>query len=284
MARAADCVEELLGGAGSSSGFAMRGSRSEVLLDWFAGPELGAVLENAVSTGEVEDAVLALVKLFVSLTETCMQVLAGTLTSQRTLTLLQRLLQLTTFPGYFGVDEHVSALPLPLWTLLQEELLDSGELEDSHDNGPLDAAKVGVEIFSAVAEGLKNKARWPTEAELVPENGWTSDVVKGFRVARVDVGECVLACYYVLRGEVLRKWVEEVERLVGREQGPGECYEVSPFTLRGVVGVDDGAGMSAESVIFLVSAMHLLSNAFKRSADIAPSFARTWKPCFIASR
>ncbi|KAH9824219.1 armadillo-type protein [Melampsora americana] len=238
--KTAECIEELVsssnGGLNCGGGF-VTSTRVVPLLDWYAGDLVGALIEKAVTTQEVPDAILAIFKLYVSLAEHSISHIAATISSSRSLVLLRRLLRITLFPGFYGVDEQVSALPLPIWTLLQEEITDMGylgniedtfqdNLEQPHDliESTKKHKSLSNEIFKALTEGLKVKSRWPKQSEL--SSLWTKDRVSAFQnQTRVDIGEALLACYYVRRDEMLADLTAEVKYLVDKPQVFGENYE-----------------------------------------------------------
>lgn len=190
------------------------------------------------AAGDVSDAILAVFKLFVSLAEHSIANIAGTLSSPRSLALLQRLLRITLFPGYYGIDEQVSALALPIWTLLQEEITDLGYLANLDDAlaEPVDQSgevvenakrlkSLSTELFKALVQGLKLKSTWPKHDEL--SSNWTKDRVHTFQTqTRVDIGEALLAGYYVCRDELLGDLTKEVMYLVDKPQDCNANFEV----------------------------------------------------------
>jgi hypothetical protein len=147
------------------------------------------------------------------------------------------LLRLSTFPGYGGIDENISTLILPIWTLLQEELNDLGYLGSAPDDSDFDAPpslvqqshpelrSLSTELFKTLSQGLRLKSTWPKH-NFIAEN-WTKDMAASFKShTRADLAECLLACYYVCRDELLLDLVIETKSLLSRTQGPNDCYEV----------------------------------------------------------
>ncbi|KAG0146915.1 hypothetical protein CROQUDRAFT_77160 [Cronartium quercuum f. sp. fusiforme G11] len=262
--RTAECIEELVsgsnGGLNCGSGF-VTSTRVVPLLDLYAGDLMDAVIGQAVMTRDVPDAILAIFKLFVSLTEHSISHIAATLPSPRSLILLRRLLNVTLFPGYYGIDEQVSALPLPIWTLLQEEITDLGylgNLDDAfQDNSDLPVELIennkqlkslANELFKALSQGLKVKATWPKHSELT--SVWTKDRVITFQnQTRVDIGEALLACYYVRRDEMLKDMTNEVKYLVEKPQGFDECYEDLEASLFCIRAIQEGIPSEEETCL-----------------------------------
>ncbi|MBW0478513.1 hypothetical protein O181_018228 [Austropuccinia psidii MF-1] len=252
--KVADCIEELVsgsnGGASMGGGFVSK-TRAEPLLDWFGGDLLGSLIQQSITSGEMPDAILSVIKLFVSLTEHSISFLAANLNAPRSLRLLNYLLQLSTFPGFSGIDENVSSLALPIWTLLQEELNDLGYLGNPQDelnliSQPSTVQGVSTELrsfssglFRTVFQGIKKKCTWPTHKYIV--SNWTKDMINTFKNhTRIDLGECLLSCYYVYRDEMLADLVNEVKALLAKGQAPEDCYEDLEACLFCIRAIQDG--------------------------------------------
>jgi hypothetical protein len=259
--KSADCIEELVsgsrGGTTVGAGFVTK-SRAEVLLDWFSGDLVGSIIEHSIAcrppiisiaspptcpllimpcflAGEVPDAILSIYKLFTSLSEHSIASIAANLSSPRSLKMVRHLLRLSTFPGYAGIDENITSHILPIWTLLQEELSDLGYLgnvPDEFDPPPNlvqeshpELRSLSTELFKTLSQGLKLKATWP-KPNVIADN-WTKDMVASFKShTRADLAECLLACYYVCRDELLLDLVIETKSLLSRTLGADDCYEV----------------------------------------------------------
>ncbi|KAH9467309.1 hypothetical protein Pst134EB_002329 [Puccinia striiformis f. sp. tritici] len=270
--RSADCIEELVsgsrGGASIGAGFVTK-ARAEVLLDWFGGDLLGSIIEHSVASGEVPDAILSIFKLFTSLSEHSIAGIAASLSSTRSLKIVRHLLRLSTYPGYGGIDENISTLILPIWTLLQEELNDLGYLgnppEDSdfdpppsliQENYP-ELRSLSTELFKTLAQGLKLKSTWPKQ-HFIADN-WTKDMAASFKShTRADLAECLLACYYVCRDELLLDLVMETKSLLSSPQGPDDCYEDLEACLFCIRAIQDGIPSEENTALPLVFSSEIL--------------------------
>lgn len=109
---------------------------------------------------------LALFKLLVALLEHSYTQVIANLTSPQSIILLQRLHMLTCFPGYYGQDENISDLGLPIWAYLQEEITDNGIVATQSGFGDPRWATV-KEVFDTLVEGLCRKATLPSRAEFI---------------------------------------------------------------------------------------------------------------------
>ncbi|KAI8452424.1 armadillo-type protein [Phakopsora pachyrhizi] len=261
LQKSADCIEELVSGSHGGSilggGFVTQ-TRAKHLLDWFAGDLMGHVIDKATTSGDVPDAILSTFKLFFSLIEHSISQIANNLSSPDIVKVLQYLLRVSTFPGYFGIDENVSALALPIWTLLQEEITDLGylgnlneETEDLLSQSGLEHKNFGqlkslsLELFKALSQGMIKKATWPPSSFIV--NNWTRDMIASFKShTRADISECLLACYYVCRDELLSDLVNQVRELLHKVPNLDEGYEDLEARLFCIRAIQDGIPLEEE--------------------------------------
>jgi len=130
--------------------------RTSALCDALAADWTAQWLAQAVAAHDVDEHILALVKLLAAAVDQAASVLVEQLGSTRSSALLERLLTITSFPGFFAVDEEISELALPAWTSLYEAMVDEGRSESAE-------AKA---IFGAVANALRTKALLPMDEEL----------------------------------------------------------------------------------------------------------------------
>ncbi|PLW53486.1 hypothetical protein PCANC_05957 [Puccinia coronata f. sp. avenae] len=268
--KSADCIEELVsgsrGGTTVGAGFVTK-SRAEVLLDWFSGDLVGSIIEHSIASGEVPDAILSIYKLFTSLSEHSIASIAANLSSPRSLKMVRHLLRLSTFPGYAGIDENITSHILPIWTLLQEELNDLGYLgnvPDEFDPPPNlvqvshpELRSLSTELFKTLSQGLKLKATWP-KPNVIADN-WTKDMVASFKShTRADLAECLLACYYVCRDELLLDLVFETKSLLSRTLGADDCYEDLEACLFCIRAIQDGIPSEENTALPLVFSSEIL--------------------------
>lgn len=108
---------------------------------------------------------MALFKLLVAAFEHSYTLIIEELQTQRTITLLQRLLLLTCFSGYHSSDEQVSDLGLPIWAYVQEEVSDNGIVATQSGFGDPRWSTV-KDVFEALVLGLKTKVQYPTDDEF----------------------------------------------------------------------------------------------------------------------
>lgn len=134
----------------------MTPSRTSALCDVLASDWSAQWLSQAATSADVDEHVLGLVKLLAATIDQAATDLAAQLGSARSSALLERLIAITSFPGYYAMDEEVSELALPAWTTLYEALVDEGRAESVE-------AKT---IFAAVANALRVKGRLPADEEL----------------------------------------------------------------------------------------------------------------------
>ena len=106
----------------------------------------------------------ALFKLLVAIFEHSYTSIVGSLAAPRSITFLQRLILLTSFPGYFGDDEQISDLGLPVWAYLQEEVTDNGIVATESGFGDPRWATV-KQVFEALVDGLCRKVELPSDEE-----------------------------------------------------------------------------------------------------------------------
>lgn len=87
------------------------------------------------------------------------------LLTERSISLLQRLLLVTCFPGYNTLDESVSDLGLPIWAYLQEEIADNGIVATKSGLGD-PRWPVVKEVFDALVRGLRTKLTLPSSEDF----------------------------------------------------------------------------------------------------------------------
>ena len=134
----------------------MTPKRTSALCDALAADWTAQWLGAAAASHDVDEHVLGLAKLLAATVDQAADILVESLTSPRSSALLERLLAITSFTGFYAVDEEISELALPAWTTLYEALVDAGRSESTE-------AKA---VFAAVVSALRGKARLPTDEEL----------------------------------------------------------------------------------------------------------------------
>lgn len=165
---------------------------------------------------------LALFKLLVAAFEHSYAQVVTDLQSPRTITLLQRLLLLSCWPGHFASDEQISDIALPIWSYVQEEISDNGIIATESGFGDPRWAVV-KDVFEALVQGLRAKVEYPADTDFAiwPTGGrlqyapyidpdFFIDVKQTFSRYRADVGDCLISAFYVLRGPMLGLLVSAV--------------------------------------------------------------------------
>lgn len=119
----------------------------------------------SIPDGEADEIAIALFKLIAAVFEHSYTDIVETIAMPRSIRLLQRLLLLTCFPGYHGVDEQFSEVGLPIWSYLQEEISDNGIVATQSGFGD-PRWPVVKDVFGALVDGLLRKIELPPADEL----------------------------------------------------------------------------------------------------------------------
>ncbi|KAH8115086.1 ARM repeat-containing protein [Phellopilus nigrolimitatus] len=222
----------------------------------------GAVIvQQTLSTGEVDEVSHSLCKLLVALGEHSINYVAMHLSTPRVQTFVHLLFAYTALPGYFGVDEEESEMTLSFWYLLQEALwsVDYGDSEaeaaladwaESVQGTGESGQKVkessrsdpgaATPIYAELVQVLKRKVTWPERAELAT---WARDQVDKFQVYRRDVGDTLINAYYILRSGMLKPYVEEFVLLLNSPQ-PNDCWENAEAILHCIMSVQEAVELA----------------------------------------
>ncbi|KAJ1975437.1 hypothetical protein H4R33_006655 [Dimargaris cristalligena] len=237
-------------------------------LVWLDTPWLRDAVQTTIADTD-EDAARVLCNLLLAFAEGFTDFILTQLQHPAINNLLEYLLRYTDYPGYFGHDQEISELPLNFWYLFQEGIADFDM--DSHDPDPFtlipstgDLAgsyreanpAVGAPLppsgsatgqlpmvairafFRNLVHTLTGKLVYPPLAEWA---SWPKDIRERFRAYRRDLGDIQLACYYVLREEMLGVIFNILDTLTGgcptaESLGPtgphGRPTEAVLFTLR----------------------------------------------------
>ncbi|BGP33834.1 hypothetical protein JCM10296v2_005639 [Rhodotorula toruloides] len=154
-------------------------------------------------------------------------------------TLLSLLIALSSFPGHTSESYLVNELPCSAWMNLQElgadgEGMVSGEGEGREGRyGKEKDWEVYRGVFVALAEGLRERATRPGEAEV---KVWPRDVREAFRQYRsTTLAETAQNAYFVLRDDMISGLVQLAAQQVSQPPAPGqdsyEDLEASLFIL-----------------------------------------------------
>ncbi|KAI0033743.1 armadillo-type protein [Vararia minispora EC-137] len=148
--------------------------------------------------------------------------------SQLVLNYMRLMLSFTSLPGYYGVDEEESEMTLGFWYTFQEALWSAEVSEEDRsyqesENGMMEVSKA---IYSELATVLRTKVRWPSEKIRWPKGNY-----------RRDVGDTLINAYYVLRGDMLAYYLNDLsDRLF--KPGSTEWEEVEA-TLHCIMSIQE---------------------------------------------
>ncbi|KAI9309551.1 armadillo-type protein [Cunninghamella echinulata] len=136
-------------------------------------------------TEEDEEIGRPLAKLFTTFIETFTDYVSIQLARYDIKCLMEMVLQLTGFNGYYPVDQEISEIPLNVWYVLQETLYDNGVI-------PIrlwiqQCGEAAIILYRQLVSIIKQKAVFPDD---ITWQSWTK-------------GDTIINSYYVLRGDML---------------------------------------------------------------------------------
>ncbi|KAJ8494655.1 hypothetical protein ONZ45_g13157 [Pleurotus djamor] len=157
---------------------------------------------------------------------------------QLTQNFLRMMLSFTALPGWYGVDEDESEMTLSFWYLFQEALWSTDfEEGDATPGGAQEAEVVAVSkvVYSQLVQILRRKTVWPSSLQ-----GWTRDQVDKFQVYRRDVGDSLVNAYYILRDDMLKYYLDEVEACLNKQQANGgDGWEDAEAILHCIISIEE---------------------------------------------
>ncbi|KAF5376630.1 hypothetical protein D9615_007856 [Tricholomella constricta] len=260
---ASDALQEIMTKSALSDGSGSR-TLTEPLLAWM---DLrgGKIVENTLSSGDVDEISHSFCKLLVALGDHSTSYIATHIASttpvvplvpsppgvadlpvktrgQLTQSFLRLLLAYTGLPGYYGVDEEESEMTLGFWYLFQEALwstdyyIPEGREQNSDAAGldaGADAQAMAKAVYSELVHVLRRKAAFPAKG-----SGWSKDQVDKFQVYRRDIGDTLINAYYVLRHDMLGYYVGDVaQRVASRQENDG--WEEIEATLHCITSIQE---------------------------------------------
>ncbi|EJD04736.1 ARM repeat-containing protein [Fomitiporia mediterranea MF3/22] len=256
---ASDVLQEILSSSSFSDGSGVKTLTEPLLVFLETGG--AAIVQQTLSTGEVDEISRSLCKLLVALGEHSINYIATHLSQPRVQTFVRLLFSYTALPGSYGVDEDESEMTLSFWYLLQEALwtVDYGDdlaeaaLEDWAESvqgggtsrqGSVEPSRpdygAATPIYTELVQVLKRKVTWPEKTELAR---WTKDQIDAFQVYRRDVGDTLINAFYILRSDMLKIYVEElVASLNSRRQSDG--WENVEAILHCIMSVQEAVDIS----------------------------------------
>ncbi|KAI8335318.1 armadillo-type protein [Chlamydoabsidia padenii] len=226
-------ADVLLEGMQQSS-WAVYNSFRDGLLSCFTSDGMKKKFEDCIKD-EDEDLGRPLAKLFTTFGETFTDFVALQLARPDIRYLMDMIMQLTAFHGYYPADQEISEIPLNFWYVLQETLFDEGIIpirrynsasRDGDDDVSLDAntsneqilwiqhcGETATVLYQQLVTVIKQKAIFPEDEVW---RSWTKDLQDKFRICRRDLGDTIINSYYVLRGEMLAVLFEHVFTILTR--------------------------------------------------------------------
>ncbi|KAI0087502.1 ARM repeat-containing protein [Irpex rosettiformis] len=254
---ASDSLQEIMSKSALSDG---AGSKclTEPLLLWCEQYGTG-IVDHTINEGYADSVSRSLCKLLSALGDHSTQYFASHLASTASVTpvlpqpittplpsksrLVQTFLRLlmayTGIPGYYGVDEEESEMTLGFWYLFQESLWSVGpdpdeDEEDSSSELSGEQWNISKAVYSELIQVLRRKSVWPPKDVL---QGWPRDQKDKFQAYRRDVGDTLLNAYYILRGDLLAFYVND---LAQRLSQPHPRWEEIEATLHCIMSVQEG--------------------------------------------
>lgn len=176
---------------------------TEPLLAWVIGPAGQGLIGGA--EGEPSDEVVALTKMLCALVEHSSEWLVARLQQPDVQAFLTTTLRITGWQGVGGVEESVSQLTLPIYSLLQEAIMDSEVFAEPHETSSTWA--VAKYFFRELVEVTRRKVRWPDADGEPTLGGLDREDREAFDTWRRDAGEVIVGAYYILRGDMLSSLV-----------------------------------------------------------------------------
>ncbi|KAI9468486.1 MAG: armadillo-type protein [Benjaminiella poitrasii] len=169
---------------------------------------------NACLADEDEEVARLLAKLMAVFGETYTDFIVGQLADPQMQKLMQMMLRLTGFEGYFPVDQEVSEIPLNFWYIMQETLFDESVLPLQRDNEwLLQCGQTAVAIYRELVTILVKVACYPDEDTWI---SWNKDIKDKFKIWRRDLGDTMINPYYVLREEMLAILLDQVVSVISQ--------------------------------------------------------------------
>lgn len=136
--------------------------RSDLLL-CFTSEEMKIKFDTCIADDDEETA-RSLAKLFTNFGETYTDYITKELVNPNVRVLLNMIMRLTGFEGYFPVDQEVSEIPLNFWYILQETLYDESVLPiNTNDEWIKNCGQTAMTIYRELVLVLIKNARYPDD-------------------------------------------------------------------------------------------------------------------------
>ncbi|XP_037040753.1 importin-13 [Bradysia coprophila] len=149
-----------------------------------------------------EDIAVNIYTLFISSIECHSRLLLAGLTRESSehrdlyMRLIQEIINCTSKPGIYPVEESCSTLAMGFWYMLQDEILS----KDHHSESQTACLEMIVELYKQLTKILVRKAQQPDESSI---DKWSLDDLEAFRCYREDISDTLMYCNEVLHSELL---------------------------------------------------------------------------------
>lgn len=160
---------------------------------------LDTVLKKAIEESNV-DVCSNVYNLSIQIAETHSRLLLDTIIEKPEyqdciLQLISVVLQCSSTPGYYPVDETFSELAFSFWYTLQDDIMASDvQRIETYIN-------LFTPLFQSLIDAFLVKVQYPPDEQY--ENEWGSEDKESFRCYRQDIGDSLMYCYNILRMSML---------------------------------------------------------------------------------
>ncbi|KAJ8323627.1 hypothetical protein QVD99_007205 [Batrachochytrium dendrobatidis] len=166
---------------------------------------------------------------------------------------LDMLLDITSFPGYFGVDQVVTEQPFYFWFLFQEaaaEGMDMWANDDLQEQYSIIESRIN-QIFQKLLESLCIQVKYPPLHEY---ESWSKDDRDKFKSHRIECADTMLCCHSILNDQAFELVCGAIlQRLLQFNSLPNtsiEELEAFLFALKGFSeSVDSNANVCLDQII-----------------------------------
>nr|ODO01293.1 hypothetical protein L204_02021 [Cryptococcus depauperatus CBS 7855] len=180
---------------------------TEPLLDWIAGTNGQSLILN--TSGDPLEETIEFAKLITALVEHSTEWLVTHIQEGRVQVFLRTVLRLTGWEGIGGVEENISELTLPIYSLIQESVMDADYFQASLETST--PWQIARQFFVELVAITRRKVRWRSDGAVSAGEslgGLDKNDKEAFDAWRRDAGEVIVSAYYILREQMLRSLTE----------------------------------------------------------------------------
>lgn len=183
--KACSALEEVIersSGVSSTGGiqrFVTRRKVEELITEWVVSDWVKKIVAGAVRDGDADEEAMGVMRLLCAIAEYFMGFLFDQTSSSQTGSVLkidspatikffQLLLPITFFPGHESESYNINEMTVGVWMSLQEEASDIGLVSGDGEGREGRIGREGEwavirEIFSSLANGLRERSQWPSK-------------------------------------------------------------------------------------------------------------------------